>query len=364
VSRPAWRERTLADLLDEHGLDGLSEEPFPTDGWSGATFTSIRRGTERFVLKRTSARLDWIVRATLDQELREADVAASPLPSLRGGAPSVPYHGAAADGDGAAILMPDLSTELIAWERPAHASGLPVEDMDRVIDAVARLHALPWWFRPPAASPVPWCPVRERLLLLTRPSAERYRAEGTSVGERLVAGWDAFDRRASPAGRELVDRLSGDPTPLLAALDRLPPIGLHGDLKLANVALLPDRGIAFIDWQMTCFAPVAVELGWLLVSNVDLLPEQPANVLSRYHDSIRRHAGRTGAHGIGRLDFGRIVGEWDVQLDLVWIVGLVLRGWRKGLDAEAGRSLASGVAAVDDLASWCALAVEAANRRL
>ena len=46
------------------------------------------------------------------------------------------------------------------------------------------------------------------------------------------------------------------------------------------------------------------------------------------------------------------------------IVGLLLRGWRKGLDAEAGAILGSGVAAADDLAWWCDRAVEAADRRL
>ena len=37
------------------------------------------------------------------------------------------------------------------------------------------------------------------------------------------------------------------------------------------------------------------------------------------------------------------IGDWAAQVDLTWIVGLLLRGWRKGLDAEAGETLASGV---------------------
>jgi hypothetical protein len=60
----------------------------------------------------------------------------------------------------------------------------------------------------------------------------------------------------------------------------------------------------------------------------------------------------------------RTIGDWDAQRDLTWIVGLVLLGWRKGLDAEAGAVLASGVSAADDLAWWCEQAVEAAGRRL
>ena len=46
------------------------------------------------------------------------------------------------------------------------------------------------------------------------------------------------------------------------------------------------------------------------------------------------------------------------------IVGLLLRGWRKGADTVAGATLGSGVTAADDLAWWCERAVEAAERRL
>ena len=38
----AQRE-TLPELLRRHDLDILPEHPFPTDGWSGATFSIIER---------------------------------------------------------------------------------------------------------------------------------------------------------------------------------------------------------------------------------------------------------------------------------------------------------------------------------
>ena len=69
---------------------------------------------------------------------------------------------------------------------------------------------------------------------------------------------------------------------------------------------------------------------------------------------------------LGQYDAGfpGLVGDWDAQLDFTWIVGLLLRGWRKGLDAEAGVILPSRMSAADDLAWWCARADEAAGRRL
>jgi aminoglycoside phosphotransferase (APT) family kinase protein len=347
----SWRDRPLADLLAAHDLTGLPERDFPTDGWSGATFTTIDRGDRRFVLKRISLATDWIAVATRDQDRREAWIATvgreARLPT--------PYLDAAADGDDAIVLMPDLSVELIAWERSGPEPAMDDAVLDRVLRAIAELHATPWsralGMTAPAdgrAHPPPWCPLPERLTLLTRPSATRYAAAGNPVGERFLAGWDAFERLAPAAARRIVEELSADPAPIVTALERLPFAGLHGDLKLANVAIFDDGDVAFIDWQMTMEAPVAVELGWFLVSNTDSLPTTAAETLAAY-----QAAAAAVSSGVG---------EWDAQVDLAMLVGILLRGWRKGLDTAAGAVLASGMAAEDDLAWWCDRAVAAARR--
>ena len=106
-----------------------------------------------------------------------------------------------------------------------------------------------------------------------RASAAGYAAAGNPVGDRFLDGWDGVPTSRRRARRwSSSTRLDADPAPLLAALAALPARGLHGDLKLANVALLDDDAVALIDWQMTMRAPVAVELGWLLVSNSGSLP--------------------------------------------------------------------------------------------
>jgi Phosphotransferase enzyme family len=348
-----WDQRPLADLLAAHGLTGLEEAPFPNDGWSGATLTQLRRGDERYVLKRTSWAQDWIARATADHALREGFVATGQLPLP---APfASPYLGAAIDGARLAILMPDLGDRLLAWERRDGAPTVSRATLDGVLEALARLHGARTDDLPVTTGdtdvPWPWCPVRERLLLLTRPSAERLAANGVAAGTRFLEGWAAFDRLAIASAQELVHGLAADPSPLLAALATLPATLLHGDLKLANLALFDGGRIAAIDWQMVMRAPVAIELGWLLVSNSAALPLPPAEVLERY-------LAASAAAGSVSL------GDPAAQRDLAWIVGLLLRGWRKGLDAEAGQRLASGVPAGDDLAWWCEQALDAADRRL
>lgn len=330
----------LDELLARHGLARAAEQPFPNDGWSGATMTRLLDGSGRgYVLKRDSLERNWIAQATADRPLlREAWFAAHG-PVLPRGVRN-PALGAGwdpASGE-VGILMPDLSTVLFDWNVP-----LGTEQVDRVLDALAVLHGHAWRERRDVVRPhgTPWM---ERLTLICRPSLERPGPARTAVADRLLPGWDAWDRLATPAARGIVAELANHPEPLIRALSAEPWTLLHGDLKLANAGIAADGGVEMVDWQMLMIGPVAIELGWFLVANVASLTLPPDEVLARYW----RSRGHVGAR----------------ENDLAILVGLLLRGWRKGLDAEAGVVLASGVSAADDLAWWCERAVEAADQIL
>jgi hypothetical protein len=331
----------LATLLERHALAGAAEEPLPNDGWSGARLTRLTRSDGiRFVIKRDSLELDWIARVTGDAPLlREAQLALA-APALP--APvRLPHLGVARDGDTVALLMPDLTGTLLRWEHPAG-----VDAVERVLAALAALHAQPW--QDQLSAGFPWTDLRRRILLLTRASAAAYAGAGLPVGERFRLGWDAFDRQVRPRVKDLIDGMTADPHPLLAALARLPHAGLHGDLKLGNAGPASDGTVFLIDWQMTLVAPIAVELGWFLVCNTAGLPLTPEDALEHY-----------------RLAAGLPDDEaWRAQWDLAVLVGLLLRGWRKGYDTEAGVVYPNGKAAAWDLAWWGSQALGAAARRL
>jgi phosphotransferase family enzyme len=334
----------LNRVLARHGLTGVPEEPFPNDGWSGAAMSLLRRSDgARFVLKRDSPARDWIARSTADGPiLREAWFAAHgpPLPSpIR-----APYLGAGRDGDEFGILMPDLTGLLFDWEAP-----ITVADVERVLSGLAALHAYRWGASGQLDGGL-WCPVRERITLISRASLEGPGAARDAVGDRILPGWVAFERRAPAPVCDLIAALGADPRPLVDALAKLPSTLIHGDLKLANIGIAPDGSIDMVDWQMVSVAPVAIELGWFLVSNVASLPLQPNDVVARYHAELRK---------LGRAGEGT-AGDWEAQVHAAILVGLLLRGWRKGADAEAGITLASGMTAADDLAWWSERALVAA----
>lgn len=335
----------IDQLLRRHRVDGAVEEPFPNDGWSGASMTRLRSDDGRsFILKGDSLERDWIARATADRPvLREAWFAAHgpdlPWPVR------APYLGAGWDkarGE-VGILMPDLSDVLFDWETP-----LTVPQLDRVLDALAALHANPWGEGLDRGADH-WTPWRERITLICRSSLERPGPARDAVADRLLPGWDAWDRLATPAARAVIALLDADPSPLLEALAKEPLTLIHGDLKLANAGIAADGAVEVVDWQMVMVSPVAIELGWFLVSNVNALPIRPEAVLARYNAA---------------LDGAQTSGIDDTDEDLAILVGLLLRGWRKGADAAAGVTLASGVSAADDLAWWSERAVAAADRVL
>ena len=215
--------------------------------------------------------------------------------------------------------------------------------------AVARLHVI--GRRAPGTSSVPWCPVPDRIGLLSRPAAERYQAEGNPVGARFLAGWDAFDRHG-PARPGVGRGSGGRPEPLVdrarrSAADDAPRRPEAVERRLAGRRHRADR---LADGEP---GPGGGRAGWFLVSNVAQLPEEPEMVLDRYRTSVDAVAADVG------LDAG--IGDWEAQVDLAFVIGLLLRGWRKGLDAEAGLVLPTGVTAADDLGWWCDRALEAAR---
>jgi hypothetical protein len=267
-----------------------------------------------FVLKRMSIERDWIMRATNDLDCREALIADT-APNL-GEAVRSPAIGAARDGDGYALLMHDISAELLP------AGTIPTEQLDAIIAGMAALHARP------APAGVPWCDLTRRLTLLTPATARIAEAYGAPVSRDIVEGWRLFETLASRSARSIVGALLDDPSRLVRALARMPNAFLHGDLKFDNIGLDDIGRMWLIDWAMALIAPPAVELGWFLAINSRRLPFSVDEVMRHYADVAAMPAALRPRHEA-----------------LTALCGALLRGWRKALDAAEGDD--------EELRWWC-----------
>ncbi len=317
------RYADLTAMLDAHGLAGAREEPFEHTGFSGALLTRLRRvDGALFVLKRVSIERDWIIRATEDEGRREAAFAAASI-ALPDGV-RTPALGVARDGDVDALLMHDISEHLLPQ------GAIDASTLKTIIARMAELHAAPL----PLPEALPWCGLHQRLTLLTPGTARIAEAYGAPVARDIIDGWALFERHAPSDAVALIHALSGDPSPLLRALDILPAALLHGDLKLDNIGVDGAGRLWLIDWAMTLLAPPAVEVGWFLAINSRRIPYSLDEVMSGYATEAR-------------------IADRERHDALAVLSGLLLRGWRKALDAEEGEP--------DELFWWCDRAREAAR---
>lgn len=313
----------VAAMLSRHGLMGVGWHPLSHNGFSGAELL-VSRGPAggSWVLKRTRWEDDWIMRATADVHGREAAFAGRmPVGSAR-------VRSAAVDSARTGATFYTLMHDISGYRIRGRVDRSSAES---ILVAMAELHSVS-----PAAPELPWCRLDDRLLLLTRGTAEL--ANGHDVHglrQEVATGWEVFDRRAPRRVRNLLRAVQDDASSLLTALDKLPTASLHGDLKLDNMGLDRAGVLWLIDWALAVRGPACVELGWFIAANASRLEPSPQHVLELYADTGAFEAGPQHLHDA-----------------MTALSGLLLRGWRKALDAETG-------AGAEEFGWWCELAGQA-----
>lgn len=293
----------LKHLLDEHGISMSSWVEMDQRGFSGARiYRQFNQDGICHVVKVTSAQTDWIMRATSDRQCREAILANA------GFAQNIcsPAIGAARDGATFSILMHDVSEHLLSNE------PLTTGQFTTLLRGISRLHTQ----TPPVNSDVPWCSIEDRVTLFM-PDPEKLAQ--FRIGQDILKGWDLFFNHVPKSIADMVRTLFEDIRPLTCALEQLPNCLLHGDLKLDNIGILPDGALTLIDWSMPMVAPAAVEMGWFLAMNSRTLPVSLDETLTAY------------------TTFSGLDGQlYERHRSLTVLCGLLIRGWRKALDAQSG----------------------------
>jgi len=184
-------------------------------------------------------------------------------------------------------------------------------DVDRILGALAALHAAFWDERVPGL-----CSLADLLTLLAPGHVGRI--EVRDFAEAVRTGWETFGEVAPPDIADAVLSLLADPRPLVERLDATGTTLLHADPHFDNAVLEPDR-LVLIDWTLATQGPPAVDFAWFLDHSIQLIDAT--------HDEV--------AAAFLRAERGRVSRE---ALDLGLLSELLSTGWECGQWRDRNRA--------------------------
>jgi hypothetical protein len=221
------------------------------------------------------------------------------------------------------VFMSDVSAYLIAGERRLGRS-----EVRRILAALADVHLTFWGERLGDL-----CGLEDRYNLLSPAIGRRERATGERTGELILRSWQHFREMVPGEVADAILDLAEDPAPLARLLDTCEPTLIHGDVRLNNLGLAPDR-VMLVDWgERTGSAPAPVELASFLI-----------------FDARRFDVSRDQVVADARALYGD---RWDERaFELALIGGLVQLGCNFTLPIALGKGDAAYASARAELDWW------------
>ena len=215
---------------------------------------------------------------------------------------------------------------------------------DELLAALARLHGRFWRS---AALSIPWLAraswTSEVVFPAVLDDTAALALMPPPLREWLRLGWDAALARVSARAANVL-RLPA--RVVHEAWGDLPQTLVHGDIKVANFAVIPDRGVAAFDWAMIGVGPSTTDLGWYLAVNASRLARSKEAVIARYRELLERELGQ-------ELDDAL----WARLEDIAVIYGARTMLWAKGAQVATGSDAARAEW------DWWALRLEDAAKR-
>jgi hypothetical protein len=291
-------------------------------GHSGATHERLDvalQSVDRvaLILKTTRPSQDWAAVCTRDQLGREAQLLQAPALADVWHIFANPYIACAAEDDGMAVLMDDLSGHIWA-DRLEIDDPPPIseDDEDALLLALARLHARFWQSE---VLRLPWLLQPADRFAVLGPLGRWSGHYPSELEQQIRRGWQAALIRVPAAIRTL---LTNAPEVLAHRYADLPFTLLHGDAKVCNFAVLPNGDVAAIDWAWLGAGPSTLDLGWYLAINGGRLARSRDTVIERYRRLLEAESGAPIADDL----WARLVavGVLCGALMLLWLKALAL----------------------------------------
>ena len=323
--------REVAPSVEELLAGAERRESFVNpDGRSTAAFERVWIDGVAHIVKYVHVDDDFIMRVSGDLSCRTVRAWAA---GLLDAAPTLVDHaivGAAGgygrNGSGAALLMRDVSAELLA------PGDFPIPDgqYGAFLDHLAGFCAASWGWRDDPATGLDLLPYEDRWAFFGHAAIDGERALGwpERVPRLAAEGWERFAERAPAGLARLVDDLRHDPAPLAVALRETPSCLLHGDVKGSNTGVAADGRTVLIDWAYVGEGPACHELAWHLALDRSRLPMSKEAAAAAFRAALERH-------GVDTAPW------WNRQLGLCLLGAVVQFGWEKAYGDD------------DELAWWC-----------
>jgi hypothetical protein len=189
----------------------------------------------------------------------------------------------------------------------------------RLLESVARLHAR-YWDRGDELAALPLLSLEQHARMFTAPCA--------AVGGRLEAtGWigQVLDTVTlfrtyvpvlldvlGPADADFYLDLCQRPQRWLAPLGRAPQTLIHGDLRRANIALLPSS-VTLFDWDFASRAPAAADTAWYAFLHFWCYPPHDARTPAERESLLSYHRQCLAAELGRRFDEQAFERAWQLS---------------------------------------------------
>jgi hypothetical protein len=320
---------------------------------SGSSFLTVETNDghgPRFVVKLSSTECDWIVRATEDVRGREVLVWESGLLDRLPPEITHPVIACARAREGWAILMHDVSDDLLA--DPQGVTPICEDDHRRYLAALAALHVAFWDDLSLAEPLLGYCSASHRYTMFSQATGERESAHPNEVVRWIRDGWAALWGVIEPDLAALLRELLGDPAPLCTAMARYPQTLLHGDPRTANLGITdgPPPRVILLDWHLVGHGTPRVDLAWYLTRIGPRVPMSNETSIACYRAELARRLGNRFAEQ-----------WWRPQTELSVLGEMLRRGWMHGEIFAHHPSASVRKRARKRLRWWCERAREGAR---
>ncbi len=261
------------------------------------------------VVKRMSMEWDWLMCNTDDVLGRSVTVWQHGVLDRMPPEIDTTVIACASDGAGQAILMHNVTESLL----PNH-TRLSESDNAAILDAIAGLHAT-FWEDATLQDPALGLCSLANFITHTSPEKSRRllgRLPNTEIVNMMIEGWRQVPSFVEPDVADVLLAFVQEPSRLTTALAVYPHTLVHGDLRVANIGVVPGQSsrVIFLDMARLTFTTPAIDLAYYLVTSFDVLPIPPEAVIDLYKKCL---AQRLGA----RFDEA----WWQPQLELCLLAG-------------------------------------------